>query len=379
MQNNSMPKFGEAASSPEPKKVAPPVYSGDPFFQQSSNSFHREEPTPAVNPAPNPVFNAVPSQSSSQNFGQTLEQTPSDQNHIANPILENSPQRNNFVSTQNSATSSFDLSAQPTFQKPSIDPNKDFSSAPSKYPVQKESLLDKLKSRTVNEKLVFLSVILGVIALISTTIAVWSLVNKPKTSVSSNNGNSSSSISTSDQDYSAKALGFYPSKIVNPDSDIIYRLGKHRTNAEGKSVIGAYINTENSAIEVYVYWEYVKDFYGVDSGKNERELFTVPFDKKIADIAFAESGQSTGGDVIIVLLSDGTVHYIPVLMSLQTRSFQTSGQLNGVAEVVKFYKSDAVSDTGDLLGYTTTLAQRADGTIIDLQSFLISATSQGMN
>lgn len=238
------------------------------------------------------------------------------------------------------------------------------------------SLKEKLHSKTPNQNLVFLSVILGVITIIATTVAIWTLVNSSSsTRLTATNFDDSNVTAVKEVDLSAKILGFFPNKITNPTADVIYRLGAHRTNAEGKAVIGAYINTTNKAVEVYVYWEFVNGLYGVTTDRTDRELFTLEFDQTISDITIAESSEDPGRDIILILLSDGTVQYVPVLMSLQTKTFQASGQLAGVADVVKFYNTDAVSDTGDFSGYRTTLAQRSDGSIIDLKPFLISATN----
>ncbi len=220
----------------------------------------------------------------------------------------------------------------------------------------------------INSRLVTLSVALGVIALISVVVTVWLLVN----------GNKTTKVETpvattptkQEEIVSAKTFGFYTNKITNPTQDVIYRLGVHRSNKDGNGVFGAYISTNNSSVDLYIYWQYIADYYGVTSENTERALATISFEKPVVDIVIGETGQYVGGDVLLFLLSDGTVEYMPVVKALQSQDFRSYGQLAGVKDVVKFYHVDAVSDTGDWSGYVTTLAQREDGSILDLQSFM---------
>ena len=221
----------------------------------------------------------------------------------------------------------------------------------------------------INARLVTLSVALGVIALISVVVTIWLLVNGNKSTKVETPAQTTTSTTTKQEQVSAKTFGFYTNKITNPTQDVIYRLGVHRSNKDGNGVFGAYISTNNSSVDLYIYWQYIADYYGVTSDKTERALATISFEKPVVDIVIGETGQHVGGDVLLFLLSDGTVEYMPVVKALQNQDFRSYGQLAGVKDVVKFYHVDAVSDTGDWSGYITTLAQREDGSIVDLQSF----------
>lgn len=221
----------------------------------------------------------------------------------------------------------------------------------------------------INARLVTLSVALGVIALISVVVTIWLLVNGNKSTKVETPAQTTTSTTTKQEQVSAKTFGFYTNKITNPTQDVIYRLGVHRSNKDGNGVFGAYISTNNSSVDLYIYWQYIADYYGVTSDKTERALATISFEKPVVDIVIGETGQHVGGDVLLFLLSDGTVEYMPVVKALQNQDFRSYGQLAGVKDVVKFYHVDAVSDTGDWSGYVTTLAQREDGSIVDLQSF----------
>ena len=251
---------------------------------------------------------------------------------------------------------------------PAIRPQPVFGQANTQPEFQNQTPKTKKAPTNTNTNLVILSVVLGVIALIAVVVAIWLAVNQN----ASKKTDTPVATSTAKQEeiLSAKTFGFYPKKITNPTADVIYRLGVHRKTSDGNGVFGAYINTENTAVDLYIYWQYIKNYYGVETELTDRELATVTFDQPVADIAIGETGQSVGGDVLLFLMADGTVEYMPVVKALSSRDFKSYGQLAGVADVVKFYHVDAVSDTGDWSGYVTTLAQREDGSIIDLQSFM---------
>lgn len=317
MQNNNMPTFGGGNNGPS-----------QPTFGSGSGGINNNPaPTapPPINPAPagDDNFRAVDPAAGLQN-----PQSP--QNPMQNP---NNP-----------------------FQKPPKPP--------------KEPL-------TQVQKLTYLSVGLGVLALIFIIVSAWLLINRSTAKTNTAKTETAQTVKQEPQ-YSATAelLGFYANEITNPTSEVIYRLGVHRADNGGNGVLGAYINADNTAVDLYIYWEHVGGFYGIEGiDRNDRELINITFDKKISDIAIGESGRTVAGDVLLFLLSDGTVEYLPIVDALTSRNFASHGQLAGVAEVVKFYNTDAVSDTGDWAGYATTLAQREDGSIIDLQNFLVSAIS----
>lgn len=228
------------------------------------------------------------------------------------------------------------------------------------------------KPLSVNTKLVFLSVALGVIALIAIVVSVWLLINQNQTKKqAADPGQSQTPAPT--QDITAETFGFYPGKIINPSADVIYRLGVHRITNDGNGVFGAYISTDNSAVDLYIYWSYITSYYGLTTEKTDRELAKISFEQPVVDIAIGETGQNVSGDVLLFLLADGTVEYLPVVKALTNNDFRSYGQLAGVTDVVKFYRVDAVSDTGDWQGYASTLAQRDDGSIVDLQGFMLTA------
>ena len=107
------------------------------------------------------------------------------------------------------------------------------------------------------------------------------------------------------------------------------------------------------------------DTTGIDEYTYEDKQLT--FDKNIKDIFYGGVGQDVSGDIILFLMEDGTVEYIPVYQALATSGVDglvSYGTLQGVEDVIKFYTAYAmVGLTGN---YSTTLIQTKDGTLYDL-------------
>lgn len=217
---------------------------------------------------------------------------------------------------------------------------------------------------------VVLTIVFGVLTAITSTVLIYLFVN--------NNGNKSASTTTASvsteevKEGIIKSLGFFPNKLINPSDDVNYRIGVHRFDYSGRYVFGSYIGGNKSAAEVYVYWQYIKDYYGVDTDRDTRENITISFDQSVSEVYIGESGTSVKGDVLLFLLEDGTVEYMPVVEALKNHDFRSFGQLGGVEDIVKFYRADAITNERS---YYTTLVQRADGSIIDLQTLLRAAVA----
>ncbi len=106
------------------------------------------------------------------------------------------------------------------------------------------------------------------------------------------------------------------------------------------------------------------DLTGVEAGTLESQ--TITFDKKINDVLFGGIGQDATGDVILFLMEDGTISYIPVYQALTTNGVEaltTYQTISNITDVVKFYTANVTSGASSSV---TVLAQTKDGTLYDL-------------
>ena len=106
------------------------------------------------------------------------------------------------------------------------------------------------------------------------------------------------------------------------------------------------------------------DLTGVEEGVLESQ--TITFNNKVNDVLFSGIGQDRTGDVILFLMEDGTISYIPVYQTLSTNGAEeltTYQIISNVKDVVKFYTANVTSGTSSSV---TVLAQTKDGTLYDL-------------
>ena len=106
------------------------------------------------------------------------------------------------------------------------------------------------------------------------------------------------------------------------------------------------------------------DLTGVEEGVLESQ--TITFNNKVNDVLFSGIGQDRTGDIILFLMEDGTISYIPVYQTLSTNGVEgltTYQTISNVKDVVKFYTANVTSGASSSV---TVLAQTKDGTLYDL-------------
>lgn len=115
------------------------------------------------------------------------------------------------------------------------------------------------------------------------------------------------------------------------------------------------------------------DLTGVEAGTLESQ--TITFDKKINDVLFGGIGQDATDDVILFLMEDGTISYIPVYQALTTNGVEaltTYQTISNITDVVKFYTANVTSGASSSV---TVLAQTKDGTLYDLAPMINSTNN----
>lgn len=171
-------------------------------------------------------------------------------------------------------------------------------------------------------------------------------------------------------DYS---LDFDASNITNGTADS-YALANYNgsiniTLNESGTVATLSYNRANLSNTYALNW----DLTGVEDGVYENQ--TVNFTQKVKDVFFGGIGQDSTGDIILFLMEDGTVSYIPVYQTLSTSGVDgltTYETFNNLTDVVKFYTANATSNASSSV---TVLAQTEDGTLYDLRELLNSTNN----
>lgn len=223
---------------------------------------------------------------------------------------------------------------------------------------------------------VFVGILLGIIICGGVVFATYSLgyltfnqAEEPEKTETNNEENNET-----EEDISDNSLDFDTSKIVNSNGNAdTYTLANygHTINIsldETRKIVTLSYNRKVLSDTYTLNW----DLTGVEDYVYENKQLT--FEKEIKDIYFGGIGQDATGDIILFLMSDGTVEYIPVYQALLSNGIEgltSYGVLPNITDVVKFYTVNA--STG-MIGSVSILAQTKDGTLYDLAP-IINGTS----
>ncbi len=214
---------------------------------------------------------------------------------------------------------------------------------------------------------VFVGILLGIIICGVVVFATYSLgyltfnqVEETEKTETNNEENNEA-----EEEVSDNSLDFDTSKIVNGNETQYYLTNYNST-------INIRLDETRQIVTLNYNRKILSDTYGLNWDTTGMDEYTyedkqLTFDKNIKDIFYGGVGQDASGDIILFLMDDGTVEYIPVYQALSTSGIDglvSYGALQVVEDVIKFYTAYAmVGLTGN---YSTTLIQTEDGTLYDL-------------
>lgn len=164
-------------------------------------------------------------------------------------------------------------------------------------------------------------------------------------------------------------LGFDSSKVTNANGNN-YTL----TVSSHTSGINISLDSTRTKVTLAINNALVNEAYALgwitNSNNYVYDPHEITFSKKIVDIFFGGIGQDASGDVILFLMEDGTVEYIPLKAALSAgiENLKSYGTLSGLSDVVKFYQANANNSI-------TILAQTKDGTTYDLSTIVNNASN----
>lgn len=214
---------------------------------------------------------------------------------------------------------------------------------------------------------VFVGILLGIIICGGVVFATYSLgyltfnqVEETEKTETNNEENNEA-----EEEVSDNSLDFDTSKIVNSTADS-YELqnynGTINVRLDNTRKIATLSFNRKTLSDTYgLNW----DTTGVVEGTVEDK--TITFTQGIKDVYVGGIGQDMSGDIILFLMDDGTVEYIPVYKALSTGGVDgltSYGTLQDLKDVVKFYSVMAIRNP--VGSSVTILAQTKDGTLYDL-------------
>lgn len=176
----------------------------------------------------------------------------------------------------------------------------------------------------------------------------------------------------SEENVDNNSLDFDTNKIVNSTADS-YELQNYNGTIdvildETREIATLSFNRKTLSDTYSLNW----DTTGVVEGTVEEK--TITFTQGVKDVFVGGIGQDISGDVILFLMDDGTVEYIPVYKALSSNGIDgliSYGTLNDLKDVVKFYSVGAIRNP--VGSSVTILAQTKDGTLYDLNPIINNA------
>lgn len=232
--------------------------------------------------------------------------------------------------------------------------------------LEREKVFTSLRREQI---LPVLTVIFGFLALIFLVSTIALAVKKP----SSGSMTVESSSSSSAEVPAVSTLMFSTNKISDPISDANYKFGPIVRNADGHQVVAAFANNSGSGFTIDVNWEFVAPYYGVNSSRVDQESFKVMTNEVVADMVVGRATNDVKDDVLLLLLANGKVQYMPLREILEKYSFKIVGEFDDISDAVKFYR---VQETVNGETIETTMVQKTDGTIIDMRSQLLKVVGK---
>lgn len=224
---------------------------------------------------------------------------------------------------------------------------------------------------------VFVGILLGIIICGVVVFATYELgyltFNGKEEKVDTENDNATHNDQT-EEDATSSSLEFDTSKVVNGNGTQYYLTNYNST-------INIRLDETRQIVTLNYNRKILSDTYGLNWDTTDMDEYTyedkqLNFDKPIKDIFYGGVGQDVSGDIILFLMDDGTVEYIPVYQALSTSGIDglvSYGTLQGVENVIKFYTAYAmVGLTGN---YSTTLIQTEDGMLYDLGPIINSTNN----
>lgn len=102
----------------------------------------------------------------------------------------------------------------------------------------------------------------------------------------------------------------------------------------------------------------------------------ISFSQEVSDFRIGGFGQEQSHDTMLFLMKDGTIEYIPIkkgYIGISPDKVKSFGKIPGVEGIIKLYQVAAGGNGAS--GYTTVLAQKADGSFYDLNESLTSISA----
>ncbi len=103
----------------------------------------------------------------------------------------------------------------------------------------------------------------------------------------------------------------------------------------------------------------------------EEEYKIDNFDTQVIDVSLASYSQAVGDELLLFLMKDGTIEYLPLRKAAQTNNFKSYGKIENIKDVVRIYTARCYSADPNVSGNARTIvAFTNEGKFYDLGDIL---------
>ena len=177
--------------------------------------------------------------------------------------------------------------------------------------------------------------------------------------------------------------GFNTSKSLNTSGKTYTLVGSY-----ANSGLNLIFDSTKKKMEVYIAACRFNFTYGIgwvtmneetcaaEGEKQYEKRGEISFSQEVSDFRIGGFGQEQSHDTMLFLMKDGTIEYIPIkkgYTGISPDKVKSFGKIPGVEGIIKLYQVSAGGNGAS--GYTTVLAQKADGSFYDLNESLTSISA----
>ena len=137
------------------------------------------------------------------------------------------------------------------------------------------------------------------------------------------------------------------------------------------TAFNAYLGEDKRTVGISVNVEEINRMYNLNKSSNN---FSYPielkFDKEISDLCISSLGfQSVGYEILMILLKDGTVEYMPLYDAMKNNNIKSYGKIEGITDIARIGSVEFKGSEGG--GYGAPCAIKSDGSFYDLSKRLL--------
>ena len=136
------------------------------------------------------------------------------------------------------------------------------------------------------------------------------------------------------------------------------------------TALSAVLTADKKTIEILINCEEINKLYNFNYSSNNFDMpINIRFEKDVVDLCVSTlGGQSVGYEVLIILLKDGTVEYIPLYNAIKNNNIKSYGKIEGITDIVRI---GTVKFNGtEFGGFMAPCAIKSDGSFYDLSNRL---------